>query len=147
MIQMQFFNQQIDKLRGLYPQSYNPEKIKVIWEIVKDLQPSSLEKIVRNFLINTRTAPMPVDFKEQTEIERRSQRLSLPMPSSFTDSKVFDEQERKEIFNIMKQTAMGRISAEDASKFAESIGEALNSGGVKPAAFKKQNPITGDWEK
>lgn len=139
------FLKEFQKLIAIYPQSFNSNKLEIIFDLVRDMDDHWIEKTVRHFVIHTNRPPMPADFHDLAVIERTANRkVPKEFLPDFSNKSVFSDSEVKELFSIIKRCSSGEITRKDALQYAQSVASALEAKGVKPAKWKKQN-VLGDW--
>lgn len=65
------FDIQMARLIGVYgDRAYGGERIKILFEMLRDWEPWWFEHQVTHFIINSRTAPLVADFREAMDQER-----------------------------------------------------------------------------
>lgn len=62
------FDEQMARLKNIWPNVYSSERVKIFWECYKKLPDSFIERAVTYFVLNSRKAPMHSDFERQFNI-------------------------------------------------------------------------------
>ncbi len=130
------FNTQLDRLRTTWPQpsNWSPEKLKLIWQAVNHRNSFWFEKTVTNMISTYKGPPTPNNFLEAERVESRRLNIgkyNLNIPKHPSEKSIFSDQDRKEMFTVMKGAMDGKISGSDAIEYAKMIYQTLKEKGVR----------------
>lgn len=67
------FNDAIDNLTKVWPNSFPDGRLAAIWGIVKEQDQHWFKKVCNDFVIHNKAAPLPTDFLEAVRIRKISQ--------------------------------------------------------------------------
>lgn len=128
------FNIQLERLKSAWPNFYNEERVHLIWVAVNTQYVQWFKNLINDMMASNRTAPLPQEFIDASSMRDKS----IYFKNNFQNDpwknhkSVFSNAEIKEMFQVMKDAAMGKISKHDAKKYADSIAAALRAKGINP---------------
>jgi hypothetical protein len=122
---MELFTQQVTRLRSTFGQKFYPdERVQTIWKSLSDMTDGWFEKLVTDFISNSRNAPLPSEFMVASEIERKKN-YATHFPTrdeieTYPDS-VFSKDEIVEFFQVMKALASGKMTRKEGAEYSKII--------------------------
>lgn len=127
---------------------YPREVCQEIWNECAEHSSHWFSNLITRFISTKSIGPLAIEFKQSSLSEKKRKQAgntssSRPHPS---ETSVFSLEERAEMFEIMKRAANGIISREDALKYAEMVEASLRAKGVHVLDWKRQHPITLEWD-
>jgi hypothetical protein len=116
---------QIRRLEKNWPNSFSAERIKIIWEAVKDLEESWFQKLVTDMIANSRSAPLPVEFIDSAAAYKKKHMIScFPISSDQihpANNSIFSPEEISEFFKVMRARLDKRVTSAECDVYCEMV--------------------------
>lgn len=126
------FEKGVNRLRDVYGDRFYPdERVKVLWQEVKDLPDSWFDSVVTRFIAEHDRAPMIPQFRE--EISKYRERVHYAQKREHKEDALefwssFEGEDLHTICENIRKIAEGKATEQDKAKFQE----LLNSTERKP---------------
>lgn len=136
------FDAGILRLKGAFGErAISNEKKLLLYDRVKHLDQSDWGTVVDQIILNKRQVPVWDDFKEIID----SQKNKTTKIENKEFKSVLSNEERSELFSILKKASSGLIRREDVKKYSEMLAKSLEDRVVKVEPYKRYDSLTGQW--